>query len=139
MLRYLLDTDIPSLYQRNHPIVDRNVTAHAADEVAVAIISVEEQISGWYTMVRRATRPDDLARAYDRLAESVKSLATMHILSFTLAAIHRFEQLKRLKLAVRGNDLRIAAIALEHGAVVVTRNTADFQQIPGLSVENWAS
>ncbi len=34
-------------------------------------------------------------------------------------------------------DLRIASIALEFDATVLTRNFADFKRIPGLRVENW--
>lgn len=35
-------------------------------------------------------------------------------------------------------DLLQACIALAHAATLVTRNTKDFQPIPGLKLENWA-
>ncbi len=57
----------------------------------------------------------------------------------TEETIDRFENLRTLKLGVRANDLRIAAIALISGATVVTRNVADFGSVPDLSVENWAN
>lgn len=34
-------------------------------------------------------------------------------------------------------DLRIAAIALTRGLILVTRNVRHFQRIPELTVENW--
>ena len=42
------------------------------------------------------------------------------------------------ELNVKHNDLRIAAIALELGATVVTRNRRDFSRVPGLLIEDWA-
>lgn len=35
------------------------------------------------------------------------------------------------------NDLMIAAIALVHGAVVVTHNTREFSRVEGLIIEDW--
>jgi tRNA(fMet)-specific endonuclease VapC len=138
MSLYILDTDTLSLYQREHPAVVRNLEAHPPDEVAVTIISVEEQISGWYTLIRRSKTDTQLALAYQRLTVTVKFLADLQILPFTEAAISRFHQLRAMKLRVGTMDLRIAAIALEHGGTVVTRNLSDFERIPGLACEDWS-
>ena len=34
-------------------------------------------------------------------------------------------------------DLMIASVALFHDLTMVTHNTADFQNIPGLRLEDW--
>ncbi len=57
---------------------------------------------------------------------------------FSAAAITRHAALKKQKLNVGGNDLKIAAIALETGATVVTRNRRDFSRIPGVTIEDWS-
>ena len=48
------------------------------------------------------------------------------------------DQLTALNLEVRKMDLRIAAVALENGGVLVSRNLRDFRRIPNLTVEDWA-
>src|SRR5436190_16727592 len=138
MSLYVLDTDTLQLFQEGHPqIVDR-VRAVAPDERAVSVVTVEEQLSGWYTQLRQAKGPERLAWAYRRLAATIRFLASVQIVDFDERAIQRYEQLKKLKLKVRKMDLRIAATVLERGAILVTRNLRDFQQVPGLRIEDWS-
>jgi tRNA(fMet)-specific endonuclease VapC len=80
-----------------------------------------------------------LASAYEHLARAVATLAGLPILAFTEAAILRYEQLKAAKLNVAKMDLRIAAIVLEHKAILVTRNSRDFQRVPELVFEDWTA
>lgn len=138
MIRYVLDTDILSLLER----LDSTVLCHLASQqplkVGITVISTDEQMSAWFTRVRRAKTPQDLSDAYGRLGKCVQSLSQLPILNFTVGAISRFEQLKRLRLGVTGNDLRIAAIALEFGRIVVTRNVRDFRMVSGLTIEDWS-
>lgn len=138
MSLYVLDTDTLSLYQGKHPRVVPRVKARPPKELAIAVISVEEALSGWYTALRRATRRDQLPALYGHLAEQVDFLAGWRKLPFTLNAVARYEHLLTLRLNVRRNDLRIAAITLEHGGIVVTRNVRDFQRVPNLVVEDWS-
>jgi tRNA(fMet)-specific endonuclease VapC len=136
---YVLDTDILTLFQRNHPTVLTRVAEHSADNLAISVVTVEEQLSGWYAQIRKAKGPDKLAWAYASLAANVRFLSTIKILDFDEAAIQRYEELKRLKLKVGKMDLQIAATALQLSGAVVTRNTADFKVIPGLSIEDWSN
>jgi tRNA(fMet)-specific endonuclease VapC len=65
-------------------------------------------------------------------------LARLQILTYTEADIQRYEQLRVMKLNVPKMDLPIAAIVLEHGATLVTRNTRDFQRVPNLVFVDWS-
>ena len=137
MTRHLLDSDTLTLLRQAHTKVSDRALRHSATSVT-SVINVDEQISGWYSAARRAKTPEQISETYDRLSSTVVFLGQFPILSFSLVAIAKYEEVKRLKLGVRANDLRIAAIALTHDATVVTRNLADFNRIPGLKVENWA-
>jgi tRNA(fMet)-specific endonuclease VapC len=48
-----------------------------------------------------------------------------------------FDQLKASGVTIGTMDLRIASIALAYEATLLSRNLKDFQQVPGLKVENW--
>jgi len=83
MSLYVLDTDIVTLYRRGHEAVMRHALLHTPEELAITAITVEEQLSGWYALLRQVKTSADLTRVYDRLVETVMFLSSIHILSFT--------------------------------------------------------
>jgi tRNA(fMet)-specific endonuclease VapC len=121
---------------------DPKVTAHVArcvpDEVAMTIVSVEEQLSGWYTLLRRARTAKELVPVYHRMSEAVRSFAKLPVLTFTDSAARIYEQLRAQKRRTGRMDLRIAAIVLAHNAAIVSRNVDDFRDIEGLDVLDWS-
>jgi tRNA(fMet)-specific endonuclease VapC len=138
MSLFVLDTDHLTLYYRGDPVVVGRIDAQPPTALAISILTVDEQLTGWYTLTRRARQPEEIARAYANLADAVVRLARWRILPYTESAIAKVAQFKALHLNVGLMDLRIAAIALENRAVVVTRNRRDFSRVPGLSVEDWS-
>src|SRR5260370_37603378 len=138
MIQFILDTDTLTLIQEGHPEVCGRFLKQPPDTVAITVLSVEEQVSGWYTQVRQAKRPERLSWAYRRLTENIRSLSRLQILTYDENATHRFEQLRKQKIKIGRTDLRIAAIVLEHGATLVTENTRDFKQVLGLKIVSWA-
>ena len=75
MSLYVLDTDIVTLYRRGHEAVMRHALLHTPEELAITAITVEEQLSGWYALLRRAKTSADLTRIYDRRVETVMFLS----------------------------------------------------------------
>ena len=138
MTLYVLDTDTLTLHQRGHAVVSDNIDWHDPDDLAISVITVEEQLSGWYTVLRQAKSKEKLARAYSQLASCVESLSELRVLPFTEACIDRFESLRAAHVPVRTMDLRIAATVLEFGGTLVSRNVRDFSLVPGLTIEDWS-
>jgi tRNA(fMet)-specific endonuclease VapC len=138
MIHFILDTDTLTLFQEGHPAVCEQFLQQPPDAVAITVLSVEEQLSGWYTQVRKAKRPEQLAWAYRRLSENIRFLARLQILSYDEKAMQRFEDFRKQRIKIGRTDLRIAATVLEHGATLVTENTRDFKQVPGLKIVRWS-
>jgi tRNA(fMet)-specific endonuclease VapC len=138
MSPHVLDTDMLSLFQKGHPAVCQHCAMAAPQSVSISVITIEEQFLGWYTRGRQAKTDAELAQASEGMAAFARFIKQLTILSFTLPAIERYHQLKKMKLNVGKQDLRIAAIALEASAIVVTRNLRDFGRVPNLQLEDWS-
>ena len=139
MSLWILDTDTLSLFLRGESHVCQRVSSVSPDELAVAIITVEEVLTGWYAEVRRARRDDQLVRAYASLQQAVEFFRFVRILSFDQDAVRCYHELRQQHRRLGTNDLRIAAIAMEHLGIVVTRNERDFGLIEGVATEDWSN
>jgi tRNA(fMet)-specific endonuclease VapC len=139
MTRYILDTDTISLYQRgNNASIKKRLEDTPPEAIAVTVITVEEQMRGRLAQIKKANSASALGVAYRWLRETTQLLGELPIMDFDKAAIRVDEQLRQQKPRLGTQDRRIAAIALAHNCIVVTRNQADFGQIIGLTLEDWS-
>ena len=109
----------------------------ADEDAAITAITVEESLRGWLAVIRRRNDPKGQIAAYQRLIRQVEVFASWMVLPWDEDAAERFDSLKSLRQQVGTQDLKIACICLVHDATLLTRNLADFKQVPGLKVENW--
>jgi tRNA(fMet)-specific endonuclease VapC len=137
----LLDTDVLSIIQIGRgPSYERLVQrldSSAVRPVAVSIVSYEEQMRGWLAYAARAKKVGQYVQAMRRLRAMLNDFSTREVVDFDDAAAVEFQRLLKLKLRLGTMDLRVAAIALAHSAVLVTRNLADFRRVPDLHAEDW--
>jgi len=139
MSLYMLDTDTMTLAQFGHAAVVAQLGKQADADVALPVISLQEQMREWLGRLARLNASPPLADWYDRLVNRMFPLWRRYqLISFSEPAILRFDQLRALRLNVGSMDLRIAAIALGNSLTVVTRNQRDFSRVPGLNSVDWS-
>ncbi|TWW09493.1 hypothetical protein E3A20_13790 [Planctomyces bekefii] len=107
--------------------------------VAVSIISYEEQMRGWLSHLAQNTSLDRQVSIYGKLRRHLQTYCSVPIADFTSDAANRFEDLRRQRLRVGTMDLKIAAICLSLDALLLTRNTRDFEKVPGLKIADWTT
>ena len=77
--------------------------------------------------------------AYRRLRRQLENYCRTPVLTFDEQAAVTLQRLRRARIRIGTMDLKIAAITLSHDATLLSRNLADFRQVPSLQVENWTS
>jgi len=138
MTWYILDSDHVTLQQRRHPVVVQRLADVSSAHVFVSIVTVEEQLRGWLALIRRAPAPERLIAAYASLHRAVGYFAQVNILDYSVDAANHFASLRAQRIRIGTQDLRIAAMTLAVSGILVTRNRVDFQQVPGLFLEDWS-
>jgi tRNA(fMet)-specific endonuclease VapC len=138
MIHVLLDTDHVSLHERGHLPLRARLASFPPEEVAVSIVTVEEMLRGRLAILARRTAGEALVHAYTKLLETVRFFSTIPVVPFDMACEQQSQVLRAMRLRVGSRDLRIAATALVQNVVLITRNRRDFEQVPGLRLEDWS-
>ncbi len=122
---YLVDTDVLSVLRKRDrfPRVVEWLANQRTTDLYISVVTVGEIERG---IARQRQSDPEFAL---RLGEWLDSLIEMygdHILGVNLAVARRWGQLSA-RIGNQSADLLLAATALEHGLVVVTRNLRHFQ------------
>lgn len=124
MIRYLIDASAAvCAMDTGNELLKARLADCTAGEVGISAISYAEVAYG--TRIGKPPPPEVL-EAF---------ISAIPLLPFDEAAAREYARLpfKRARF-----DRLLAAHALSIGAIVVTNNEADFADVPGLRIENWA-
>ncbi len=131
MLRYLLDTNIVIYVLKRRPIEVLSVFNANASRMAISSITLAELMHG----------AEKSSRVTENLAAIEDFCSRLEVLPYGSKAAQHYgairAQLEKLGRPIGVNDLHIAAHARSEGLVLVTNNTAEFDRVPALEVENW--
>jgi tRNA(fMet)-specific endonuclease VapC len=137
----ILDTDLLTILQSgSQPACDnarRRLDRVPDTEVFTTIVSFQEQMRGWLSVLNQARTEKRLLSAYAELHAMLDDFCRLQVLPFDEDAQRIFAELRRQRIRIGTMDLRIAAIARSLDFTVISRNTRHFGQVPGLRVEDW--
>lgn len=134
-MKYLLDTNTIIYFIKNKPpaVAERINALDSEAFIGMSFVTYAELLKG----AERSTRKAEVLRSIDRLTRQIPVLYT------TTPALcrhfaHNAARLKAAGTPIGCNDLWIACHALAEEMTLVTNNTAEFERIDGLRLENWA-
>ena len=129
-MTHLLDTDICSAHMRRPSGMAHRFIQYSGG-IATATVSLAELYSGAYK------RPNP-TRILNGIADLLRDVA---VLDFDSACAEEFGKIRgpllQKGIQVPTADLMIASVALVHDLTLVTHNTTDYKNIPGLRLDDW--
>lgn len=129
-MSFLLDSDICSAYlRRPSPLFPRFM--QYSGRLWISTIT----LSDLYTWAYKQDDPTVILDKVQDFLRDVQLLTFDEICALELGKLRG--SLLRQGITVSPVDLMIESIALVHNLTLVTHNTADFQNIPGLRLDDW--
>jgi tRNA(fMet)-specific endonuclease VapC len=127
---FLLDSDICSAYLRRPGELFARFMQYGGRLWISAIT-----LSDLYTWAYKQNDPSQILVKVHDFLNDVKILSFDETCAMELGRLRG--TLLRQGITISPVDLMIGSIALVHNLTLVTHNTADFQNIPGLPLEDW--
>jgi len=110
----------------------------AMDEtIGIPVIAVEEQSRAWLAQIHRAKTVYQQVTPYDRLIRLTAVLSEWEIARWSDQAADEFARLRKARIRIGTQDLKIAAVSLVNQALLLSANLRDFEQVPNLRVQDW--
>jgi tRNA(fMet)-specific endonuclease VapC len=129
-MNFLLDTDTCSAHMRR-PVKLAHRFVQYTSQLAISTITLAELYAGAY-------KHSQVNRLLNLIADLLQEV---QVLDFDSACAEKFGQVRGTLLqqgiSVPTTDLMIGSVALVHNLTLVTHNTADYQNIPVLRLDDW--
>ena len=130
---YILDTDMCIYWLKGNRNIDNKIAEEGIENIAVTIITVCELYFGAYNSQKKQKNIATLNEVFMKL----EILQTTFEVATIFGDIKT--RLRREGKIINDADLLIASIVMANDGILVTNNTAHFERIPDLKLENWLS
>ena len=127
---YLIDTDWVIDLLANVPEAVQLLDRLAQDGIAISIITYMEAYQG----VERSPHPEEAQNKLSALLDSLPVVSLSPAVAQRCARLRETLRKQGKRVNARSLDLIIAATALEYNLTLVTRNTEDYADVPGLKL-----
>ena len=125
---YLIDSDWVIDYLGSRPEALRLLETLADEGVAISILTYMEIYQG----VIQSTQPEEVQDTLQAFLDAVPIIPLSPSVARRCAHLREDLRLQGRRVNQRAIDLIIAATALEYDLILVTRNTRDYEDVPGL-------
>jgi len=129
-MTHLLDTDICSAHMKR-PAGFAHRFIQYGGGLAMASVTLGELYAGAYKL-------PNPTRLLAGIADLLRDVA---VIDFDATCAEQFGKVRggllQVGIQVATADLMIASVALTHDLTMVTHNTADYQNIPSLRLDDW--